>query len=82
MQKQLIFRVKALEQRLPDEAGATKTVIPEWLVEELGKQKFQTRHHSTEFGLQKTSHSTNLVLLCKILGCYQKIVMMVRICGP
>jgi hypothetical protein len=40
VQKQLIFRVKALEQRLPDEAGATKTVIPEWLIEELGKQGF------------------------------------------
>ena len=41
MQKQLIFRVKALEERLPDEAGATKTVIPEWLIEELGKQGFR-----------------------------------------
>ena len=38
MQKQLLFRVKALEQRLPDEAGATKTVIPEWLIEELRNQ--------------------------------------------
>ena len=41
MQKQLIFRVKALEQRLPDDARATKTVIPEWLVEELKKQGFR-----------------------------------------
>ena len=41
MQKQLIFRVKALEERLPDEAGATKTVIPEWLIEELRKQGFR-----------------------------------------
>ncbi len=41
MQKQLIFRIKALEQRLPDEAAATKTVIPEWLIEELGKQGFR-----------------------------------------
>ena len=38
MQKQLQLRVKALEQRLPDEAGATKTVIPEWLIEELRNQ--------------------------------------------
>ena len=38
MQKQLIFRVKALEQRLPEDATETKTVIPEWLIEELGKQ--------------------------------------------
>ena len=41
MRKELIFRVKALEQRLPDDAGATKTVIPEWLVEELRKQGFR-----------------------------------------
>ena len=41
MQRQLSFRVKALEQRLPDEAGPTKTVIPEWLIEELGKQGFR-----------------------------------------
>ena len=41
MQKQLIFRVKALEQRLPGEAAATKTVIPEWLVAELAKQGFR-----------------------------------------
>jgi hypothetical protein len=38
MQKQLQLRVKALEQRLPEEAGATKTVIPEWLIEELRNQ--------------------------------------------
>ena len=41
MQKQLIFRIKALEQRLPDEAGVTKTVIPEWLIDDLGKQGFR-----------------------------------------
>jgi len=38
VRKELIFRIKALEQRLPDEAGATKTVIPEWLIEELRNQ--------------------------------------------
>ena len=41
MQKQLLFRINALEQRLPDEAGATKTVSPEWLIEELRKQGFR-----------------------------------------
>ena len=58
MQKQLIFRVKALEQRLPDEAGATKTVIPEWLVEELGKQKF---HFDASGGPDMTSVSAGPV---------------------
>jgi hypothetical protein len=38
MQKQLIFRVKALEQRLPEDKGVTKKVLPEWLVEELRNQ--------------------------------------------
>ena len=41
MRKELIFRIKALEQQLPDEAGATKTLLPEWLAEELGKQGFR-----------------------------------------
>jgi hypothetical protein len=41
VRKELIFRVKTLEQRLPGEAGATKTVIPEWLIEELQKQGFR-----------------------------------------
>ena len=41
MRKELILRVKALEQLLPDDARATKTVLPEWLVEELGKQGFR-----------------------------------------
>ena len=41
MRKELIFRIKALEQRLPDDARATKTVLPEWLVEDLGKQGFR-----------------------------------------
>jgi len=41
IQNQLIFRVKALEQRLPDEAGATKTIIPEWLIEELRNQRIR-----------------------------------------
>ena len=41
MRRELIFRIKALEQRLPDEAAATKTVIPEWLIEELRKQGFR-----------------------------------------
>jgi hypothetical protein len=40
MQRQLIFRIKALEQWLPDEASATKTALPEWLIEELRKQGF------------------------------------------
>jgi hypothetical protein len=40
VQKQLIFRLKSLEERLPDEAGATKTFLPEWLVGELRKQGF------------------------------------------
>jgi len=40
VRKELIFRVKALEQRLPEEARATKTVLPEWLVGELRKQGF------------------------------------------
>jgi hypothetical protein len=41
MQKQLQLRVKALEQLLPHDAGATKTVLPEWLIEELRKQGFR-----------------------------------------
>ena len=41
MRKELILRVKALEQRLPHDAGAKKTVIPEWLEEELRKQGFR-----------------------------------------
>ena len=41
MRKELIFRIRALEQRLPDEARATKAVLPEWLVEELEKQGFR-----------------------------------------
>jgi hypothetical protein len=38
VRKELILRVKALEQLLPDDAKATKTVLPEWLIEELRKQ--------------------------------------------
>jgi hypothetical protein len=41
VRKELIFRIKALEQRLPDEPGVAKTLIPEWLIEELGKQGFR-----------------------------------------
>jgi hypothetical protein len=35
------FQAAYREARLPDDARATKTVIPEWLVEELGKQGFR-----------------------------------------
>jgi hypothetical protein len=41
MQRQLIFRIKAPERQLPDDATSAKTVLPEWLVEELGKQGFR-----------------------------------------
>ena len=41
MQQRLYWRLKALEERVPDETKPHKALLPEWLIEDLRQQGIQ-----------------------------------------